>query len=251
MSMSGHLEVLRKMLWRLVCVLSLLTLVLFGFKEQVFSLLLAPKECDFVTYRAIEALLHRCGSAFVFEPYHVQLINTELSGQFIAHLSATFYVALLLASPYVITELFGFVRPALYQREQKIAIRVGIIMYVLFAVGVAVNYFVLFPVSFRFLGTYQVTPDVVNTITLGSYISSFTTLTFVMGLVFQLPLVCWFLGHVGILSADVMRRYRRHAFIAIMVLAAVITPPDLFTLALVTLPLYLLYEVSIWIIPKN
>ncbi len=251
MPLTEHLEVLRKMLWRLVCVLSVITVGVFCFKEEVFAILLAPKEYDFVTFRYIEALLHRCGSAFVFEPYRVQLINTELSGQFMAHLSTSFYVAALLASPYVLLELFGFVMPALYDHEKRLAVRVGAVMYGLFVVGVLMNYFVLFPISFRFLGTYQVSDVVENTITLSSYISSFTTLTFMMGLVFQLPLVCWFLGRVGLITSDLMRRYRRHAFVAIMIVAAVITPPDLFTLGLVTVPLYLLYEVSIWVVRKE
>ena len=250
MPLTEHLEVLRKMLWRLVCVVSIITVAVFCLKEQVFALLLAPKEYDFVTFRYIEALLHRCGSAFVFEPYDVRLINTELSGQFMAHLSASFYVAALLASPYILVELFGFVLPALYDHEKRLALRVAVVMYGLFALGVLMNYFVLFPISFRFLGTYQVTEAVENTITLSSYISSFTTLTFMMGIVFQLPLICWFLGRIGLITQDLMRRYRRHALVVIMIVAAVITPPDLFTLGLVTVPLYLLYEVSIWVVRK-
>ena len=248
MPLTEHLEVLRKMLWRLVCVLSLLTVAVFCLKDEVFSLLLAPKECDFVTFRYIESLLHRCGSTFVFEPYDIRLINTELSGQFMAHLSASFYVAALLASPYILVELFGFVLPALYDHEKRLALRVALVMYGLFTLGVLMNYFVLFPISFRFLGTYQVTEAVENTITLSSYISSFTTLTFMMGIVFQLPLICWFLGRIGLITKALMRRYRRHALVVIMIVAAIITPPDLFTLCLVTLPLYLLYEVSIWVV---
>lgn len=250
MPMAGHLEVLRRMLWRVVCVLSLLTAGVFCLKGPVFELLLAPRECDFVTFRAIERLLGAIGQDFHFDPWHVELINTELSGQFMAHVTSSFYVAMLLAAPYILVELFGFVSPALYERERRLAVRVGGVMYGLFAVGVAMNYFVLFPISFRFLGTYQVSADVTNAITLDSYISTFSTLTFMMGVVFQLPLVCWFLGHIGVLSADVMRRYRRHALVGIMILAAIITPPDIFTLMLVTGPLYLLYEASIWVVRK-
>jgi sec-independent protein translocase protein TatC len=251
MSFGEHLEVLRRMLWRLSAVLIVLMSAIFLLKDQVFSLLLAPKEYDFVTFRAIEQLLHAMGSTFSFEPYHVSLINTELSGQFMAHLSTSFYLAVLLASPYLLAEVFAFILPALYANERHYAVRVGVLMYVLFAVGVLMNYFVLFPISFRFLGTYQVSDAIENTITLGSYISTFSTLTFMMGLVFQLPLVSWFLGKVGILTARLMRQYRRHAFVGIMFLAAVITPPDLFTLLLVTVPLYLLYEISIWVVPEK
>ncbi len=249
MPFGEHLEVLRRMLWRLSVVLVVLMVVIFCLKDPVFDLLFAPKESDFVTYRVLERLMQACGSSFHFEPYHISLINTELSGQFTAHLSTSFCLSLLIASPYILVELFGFVMPALYDNERHYAVRVGVVMYVLFALGVLVNYFVLFPVSFRFLGTYQVSPDVVNTITLESYVSSFAMFTFMMGLVFQLPLVSWFLGKIGILTASMMRKYRRHALVGIMIVSAIITPPDVFTLFLVTVPLYLLYEVSIWVVP--
>ena len=248
MPMSEHLDVLRKMLMRLAAVVITLMIALFCLKDPVFDLLLAPKESDFWTFRMIERLLHVCGSPFCFEPYHVDLINTELSGQFMAHLSSSFVLAILLASPYILVEIFGFVKPALYEKERHYASKVGVVMYLLFAVGVMMNYFVLFPISFRFLGTYQVSDAVVNTITLDSYLSTFSTLTFMMGLVFQLPLICWFLGRIGLVTATMMRTYRRHAFVAIMIIAAVITPPDVFTLCLVTVPLYLLYEISIWVV---
>ncbi len=251
MSFGEHLEVLRRMLWRLALVLFVLMAALFCFKEPVFEILFAPKDCRFITFRAIEQFLQAIGNPFTFEPYQVSLINTELSGQFMAHLSTSFYLAVLLASPYILLEVFGFILPALYDREKHYAWRVGVLMYLLFLLGVLMNYFVLFPISFRFLGTYQVSADVVNTITLDSYISTFSTLTFMMGLVFQLPLVSWFLGKVGLLTASVMRQYRRHALVGIMILAAIITPPDLFTLFLVTVPLYLLYEVSIWVVPAK
>ena len=250
MSFGEHLEVLRRMLWRLALVLAVLMGAVFFLKEPVFQLLLAPKEYDFVTFRIIERLMQACGSSFAFEPYHVSLINTELSGQFMAHLSTSFYLAILLASPYLLLEIFAFIMPALYDNEKHYAARVGVLMYVLFALGVLMNYFVLFPISFRFLGTYQVSEAITNTITLDSYISTFSMLTFMMGLVFQLPLVSWFLGKVGLLTASLMRKYRRHALVAIMFIAAVITPPDLFTLFLVTVPLYMLYEISIWVVPN-
>lgn len=251
MPLADHLEVLRRMLMRVAMVLIVIMVAVFCFKDEVFALLLAPKEYDFITFRTIEQLLHAMGNGFCFEPYDVQLINTELSGQFMAHISTSFYVALLIASPYILTELMAFIMPALYENEQRATRRTCIVMYALFALGVLMNYFVLFPVSFRFLGTYQVSDAVTNAITIDSYISSFSTLTFMMGLVFQLPVVARLLSHFGILSASMMRRYRRHALVGIMVLAALITPPDLFTLFLVTMPLYMLYEVSIWVVREN
>jgi sec-independent protein translocase protein TatC len=121
----------------------------------------------------------------------------------------------------------------------------------LFLVGVIMSYYVIFPFSIRFLGTYQVSADVVNMISLSSYISTFTTLTFMMGIVFQIPIICFFMAKMGILSSTFMKHYRRHALILIMIVAAVITPPDLFTLILVTVPMYALYEISITIVKKT
>ena len=122
------------------------------------------------------------------------------------------------------------------------------IIYVLFLLGVLMSYFVLFPISFRFLGTYSVSAKVVSNITLDSYISTFVSLTMVMGVVFQLPVIAFFLGKLGMVNSDMLARYRRHSFIIIMMIAAIITPPDLMTLVLVTIPLYLLYEVSIRVV---
>lgn len=249
-SFGTHLEVMRKMLLRIVAVVLCLMVVIFCFKDQVFSLLLAPKEYDFVTYRAIERLLQALGSDFRFEPFHIDLINTDLSGQFMAHISSSMYLSCLLASPYILFELLGFVVPALYEHERKYLLPTAIVMLLLFAAGVVMNYFILFPISFRFLGTYQVSGSIENLITLDSYMSTFSTLTFMMGLVFQLPVISYFLGKIGLLSADFMRKYRRHALVAIMIVAAFITPPDVFTLCLVTLPLYFLYEISILVVKK-
>jgi sec-independent protein translocase protein TatC len=127
----------------------------------------------------------------------------------------------------------------------------AIVIYILFIVGVLMSYFILFPISFRFLGTYSVSDMVESNITLGSYIGTFTTLTLIMGLVFQLPVIAFFLGKIGAVQSDLLRRYRKHALVVIMVVAAIITPPDLMTLVLVTIPLYLLFEVSIGILRRT
>ena len=166
------------------------------------------------------------------------------------HISSSMYLALLGASPYILYELFCFISPALYESEKKYSLIVVVSMYVLFSLGVLMNYYIVFPVSFRFLGTYQVDPSIQSTITLASYISTFSTLTFVMGLVFQLPVVAFILAKFGLITSSFMARYRRHAFIVVMVVAAVITPPDLFTLVLVAVPMYLLYELCIIIIKR-
>ncbi|MCR5039424.1 MAG: twin-arginine translocase subunit TatC [Bacteroidales bacterium] len=250
MTFGGHLEVLRRMLFRIIAVVMVLAVVIFCFKDKTFEFLLAPSQWDFVTYRYIEAFLHRLGSSFHFSQFHINLIATELSSQFMTHISTALYLGLLGASPYILVELFHFITPALYENEKKYSVQVAAIMYVLFIIGVLMSYFILFPISFRFLGTYSVSGMVESNITLKSYISTFTTLTLVMGLVFQLPVVAFFLGKLEIVTATMLSQYRKYAFLVIMVLAAVITPPDLMTLILVTIPLYLLYEVSILVLRR-
>lgn len=250
MTFGEHLEELRQMLLRILVAVMVIAIVVFCFKDWTFRMLLAPSQWDFITYRYIEKLLHWLGSSFSFDEYHVNLIATELSSQFMTHVTAAFYLGLLGASPYIIFELFRFVTPALYENERKYSVRVAIIVFVLFIVGVLMSYYILFPISFRFLGTYSVSDMVESNITLHSYISTFTTLTLIMGLVFQLPVIAFFLGKIGIVKSDFLKRYRKHAFVAIMVVAAIITPPDLMTLILVTIPLYLLFEVSISILKR-
>ena len=250
MTFGEHLEELRQMLLRILVAVMVIAIVVFCFKDWTFRMLLAPSQWDFITYRYIEKFLNWLGSSFSFDEYHVNLIATELSSQFMTHVTAAFYLGLLGASPYIIYELFRFVTPALYENERKYSVRVAIIVFVLFIVGVLMSYYILFPISFRFLGTYSVSDMVESNITLHSYISTFTTLTLIMGLVFQLPVIAFFLGKIGIVKSDFLKRYRKHAFVAIMVVAAIITPPDLMTLILVTIPLYLLFEVSISILKR-
>ena len=250
LTFGEHLEVLRRMLFRILAVVMAIAIVAFCFKDWTFRLLMAPSQWDFVTYRYIEKFLHRLGSSFTFNEYHVNLIATELSSQFMTHVTAAMYLGLLGASPYILWEIFRFITPALYEKERKYSVRVAVIVYVLFIIGVLMSYFILFPISFRFLGTYSVSDKVESNITLHSYISTFTTLTLIMGLVFQLPVIAYFLGKIGVVKSDFLKRYRKHALVVIMVVAAIITPPDLMTLILVTIPLYLLYEVSIWILKR-
>lgn len=251
LTFGEHLGVIRKMMIRILAVVISLACVIFYFKEETFQIVLAPHNSDFITFAIIERVLANCGSDFQFSPYDVPLINTELSSQFMTHISVSCILAVLLSSPYIVFELFRFISPALYQKEKKYAHIVTGIIYTLFVLGLLMSYFVLMPVSFRFLATYQVDGSVVNTITLNSYISTFMTLVFMMGIVFQLPVFCFVLGKMGLLSADVMRQYRPYALVLIMIISAIITPPDIFTLILVSIPIYSLYEVSIFILNRQ
>lgn len=250
LTFGGHLEVLRKMLFRVLGVAGVIAVAVFCFKNATFRLLLAPGEYDFCTYRWIERLIQLCGYDFHFEEYHINLIATDLSSQFMTHITTSCILGLLGASPYILYELFMFVSPALYENERKYSVRIVISIYILFIAGVLMSYFVLFPISFRFLGTYSVAQQVRSTITLDSYITTFTTLTFVMGVVFQLPVIAFILAKMEIVTSEMLGRYRRHAFLVICLVAAIITPPDLMTLIVVAIPLYLLYEFSIRIVKR-
>ncbi len=250
LSFGGHLDVLRKMLFRVIVVTIIFASIIFCFKKETFTILLAPHNSDFITFRILEEWLKHLGINLQFDEYNVPLISTELSAQFMTHITVSCLFAALLASPYILFELFRFVSPALYESEKKYSYLVAGIVYALFILGLLMSYFVLFPISFQFLATYQVYSEIVNTITLDSYISTFITLTFMMGVVFQLPVFAFVLGKMGFVDAEMLKRYRAYAFVLIMIVAAIITPPDLFTLVLVTIPIYGLYEVSIWVLKK-
>ena len=248
LTFGGHIEVFRQMLFRIIAVAGAIAMVVFCFKERIWNVLLAPSEWDFCPYRWLEGMMQALGLDFHFEKYHVNLIATDLSSQFMTHITTSVYLGLLSASPYILYELFRFVSPALYENERRYSVQVACIIYVLFILGVLMSYFVLFPISFRFLGTYSVSARVVSNITLDSYISTFVSLTLVMGVVFQLPIIAFFLGKIGMITSKLLSQYRKHSFVIIMMVAAIITPPDLMTLILVTIPLYLLYEASIRVV---
>lgn len=251
MTFGGHLEVLRKMLFRIIAVTFCMAIVVFCCKEALFYTLLAPCKDDFVTYKKVAELCRMVGLDMDISQSTIRLINTELTSQFMIHLSTSFYVALLLASPYVLVELLRFVTPALYDNERRYSAAVSAAVYVLFMIGIAMSYYVLFPFTLQFLGTYQVAESVENQINISSYISTFIVLSLLMGLVFQLPVLSFFLARLGVLTATFMRQYRRHAIVVILVAAAIITPSaDIFTLMLVAIPIYALYELSIFIVKK-
>jgi len=194
LTFGGHLEVFRQMLFRILGVAGLIAVVVFCFKDITWNILMAPSEWNFCTYRWLETAMQAAGIDFRFEEFNVQMIATDLSSQFMTHITTAVYLGVLGASPYILYELFRFISPALYENERRYSVQVAGIIYVLFLLGVLMSYFVLFPISFRFLGTYSVSARVVSNITLDSYISTFVSLTLVMGVVFQLPVIAFFLG---------------------------------------------------------
>lgn len=249
LTFGGHLEALRQMILRVICVSFIFSFVIFFFKDITWKVLLAPSECNFFIYGVIEDIFHALKfNSFKFDEYNIDLISTELSSQFMSHITTACYLGLLCASPYALYELFGFVSPALREEEKKYSIPLIFAIYLLFIIGVLMSYYILFPISFRFLGTYSVAEKIRTSITLDSYISTFSTLTLTIGVVFQLPVFAFILAKMNIISARLLSRYRKHAFMIIVVVSAIITPPDIISLLMVTFPLYMLYEISIRIV---
>ena len=244
-----HLDELRSALIRIICAGLVCGIVAFVFKEWLFDFVLAPSKSDFITYRLFNRLGGITGTAV--EEFSVDLINTALAQQFIIHMKTAFLVGLLCASPYIIYCLMRFIAPALYNTERRLVFGVVGCGYAMFVVGMALCYLLIFPLTFRFLGTYQVSNEVVNMISLESYISTLTSMTLMMGIVFEMPILCWLVAKLGFLGDAVMRNYRRHAIVVILIVAAIITPTsDVFTLTLVSLPIWLLYEISILVVSK-
>lgn len=242
-----HLDALRACLLKALLATALCTLAAFCFRHALFHTILAPKNDDFITYRLLARLSYTLtGHNLELSPLEVRLINTTLAGQFTAHVRTSILAGICLASPYTTWLAFGFISPALYAGERRLALHTLAPAVIMFILGVAMSYYVIFPFTFRFLGTYQVSSDVANTITLQSYLDTFLLTMLVMGLVFEIPVLCRLLARMGLLNAALMRRYRRHAIVAILILSAIITPtPDAFTLMLVAVPIYMLYETGI------
>ena len=238
MTFWDHLDVLRGSIIKVLVAGVLMGIGAFCLKDLLFDVVLWPRAADFPTYKLLGA-----------EPFQLKLINTELTEQFMIHMKVALVAGLLVASPYIIYVLFRFISPALYEGERRVSIRVGGAAYLMFLVGLLVNYFLIFPLTVRFLGTYSVSEDVETLLTLSSYVETLLLMCLLFGIVFEIPVVAWLLAKFGVLKAEWMSRYRRHAIVAILIVAAIITPTaDIMTLLVVSMPIWLLYEVSIWIV---
>lgn len=242
MSFWQHLDVLRGSIIRAVAATVGCGIVAFILKAPLFKAILWPTKASFPLWRLMPLTAAEA---------NVSLINTELTQQFVVHVEMALVVGALMVSPYILYELVRFVSPALYPHERKAARPAVLWGYLMFMAGVALAYLLIFPVTFRFLAGYQVEGTVANMITLRSYVSTLLVLSVLLGIVFELPVVCDVLARLGILTSAPMKRYRRHAIVAILVVAAIITPTgDAFTLSLVSLPIYLLYELSIQVVRR-
>lgn len=247
MTFLEHLEELRWHLVRASAAIIVSAIVVFANYRFIFdSILLKPKNPDFVTNRAFAWVAERFNSpelAINTKPF--ELININLSGQFSTHLMIAIVGGIIVAIPYIFWEFWRFIKPALYEKERKHASGAVFFSSLLFFLGVGFGYFLIVPLTTHFFGSYQVSEQVANEINLNSYISSIASVVLGSGIIFELPIIIYFLSKVGIISSDFLRTYRKHAIIILLLLAAIITPPGIFSMMLVTLPLVLLYELGI------
>ena len=239
MSFWDHLEALRGTLFRSVLAVFLLSLVFLFFPQQLFRAVLWPTTPDFILYRLL-------GWHF-----SMTLINVEVSAQFFVHLKVSLLCGLVLAFPYVVFEIWKFVAPALYDHERKAVKTAFGLSSGLFYLGVAVGYLVVLPVCLLFFMNYSVSDSIQNTISLGSYMSLFLSMVFLIGLLFEFPTVVLVLSSLGIVNRTKMKRLRKYAFVVMLVLSALITPSDPFSMLVLAIPLYGLFELSILLCKKE
>lgn len=252
MSFWDHLEELRHTLFKIGGVLVVFAIAFFIFMPDIFdNIILAPCKGDFVLYQLFENITKKFPSLpqFSTEGFKVELININLASQFFIHMTTSLWLAVVFAFPFIVWFLWNFIKPALYENERRGSERAFLLGVTMFFLGVAVGYFVVFPITLRFLAEYKVSELVPNQISLNSYMDNFLMLIFIMGIVFEMPLVAWLLSKMGFLHREFFHNYRRHAVVVLLVLAAFITPTgDPFTLCIVFLPLYLLYELSAYFV---
>jgi len=249
MGFLDHLEELRRRLFIAVVAVVTSAVVLFVNKDWVFdTILFGPRNPEFISYRGWCALSHAIGSgdALCVETISYELINTTMLGNFSAHIIVSLVGGIILAFPALIHQAWAFVRPALKTKERNAAKGAGLASTLLFLVGVGFGYFLIAPLSLQFLGNYEL-GDVASRIAVMSYVKTVASITLASGIVFQLPVLIYFLSKAGLVTAAMLKSYRRHALVGILALSAVITPPDVTSQILVSMPVLLLYEMGIWI----
>jgi sec-independent protein translocase protein TatC len=248
MSFLEHLEVFRWHLVRSVFAVLFFAVIAFIFKGILFDgILLAPKNPDFPTYKMLCYLSQQMGmgDALCMDELPFILMNISMSGQFSTHIMTSIVAGFVVAFPYVFWEMWRFISPALHDDESSVAKGVVFFSSILFLLGVLFGYYVVSPLSVHFLGSYQVSETVANQISLSSFISTVTTVCLANGVVFELPILVYFLTKIGLLTPQFMQTYRKHALVMTLIFSAIITPPDITSQILVALPLMVLYEISI------
>ncbi len=242
MTFFEHIEVLRWHIIRALASVVIVSVVVFSAKTFVFQyIILGPTSPDFPTYRFFCNLSPK----FCFYPENLQIITRDIQEQFMSHIKVSLWLGVIVAFPYIFYEFWKFIKPGLYKNEVKAAKGIVFICSLLFLLGVAFGYFLISPIAITFLSSYSVSPEIANTTTLEALVNSMTMFTLPVGLIFEMPIVMYFLAKVGIVSSAFLMKYRKHAVVIIIVVAAVITPPDAITQMMIAIPLYALYEVSI------
>lgn len=249
MSFFDHIDELRGHLFRSIIAVLIFAIVAFLFKNIIFdAIILAPKEPAFITNRILCLFADRLNiSRLCINEIPLKLINIKIAGQFVTHIKISFISGFIVAFPYVVWEIWRFVRPALFKKERIRSRSLLLITALLFFMGVLLGYFIIVPLAINFLNNYIVSESVDNTINLGSYISTMTSICFAAGLIFELPIISFLLTKFGLLTPSFMKQYRKHSIIAILLLSAIITPPDMISQLLIGIPLFFLYEISIYI----
>jgi sec-independent protein translocase protein TatC len=249
MSFLEHLEELRWHIIRSLFVIVLLSILTFVFKRFVFDvIILGPSKSDFITNRLLcrmGGILHTTQLCLNTKPIKLQSI--EMAGQFLAHIKISIIAGFIISFPYVFYEFWKFVRPALHKGERIVARGAVITISILFFLGILFGYYIICPLSVNFLINYRVSDLAENNIKLMSYVSTVANIALSGGIAFELPVIIYALSEIGLITPEFLKKYRRHAIIVILIIAAIITPPDVFSQTLVALPLVLLYELSIGI----
>lgn len=249
MSFLEHLEELRWHLIRSVLAIMIMAVVAFILKDFIFNtIIFKPKTPDFWTNKMFALLGDFIGSeAIKINKQDLQLISIKMAGQFITHIWTALVAGFIIASPIVFLEFWRFIKPALYDTEKKHATGAVFFTTVLFMLGVLFGYYLIVPLSIHFLGAYSLSPEVTNQININSYIGTVVSITLASGVVFLLPIFVYFLSKVGLLTPGFMKKYRRHSYVLMLLLSAIITPPDVFSQIMVAIPLVILYEIGIFI----
>jgi len=247
MTFWDHLDDLRKHIIRSMIAIVVLAVVAFMNREIIFDqIILAPSSTDFITNRVMCWLGHQISiDSLCFTPMKLDIININMSGQFMTHMYISAVAGFILAFPYILWEIWRFVQPAMKEKEQKYSRGGILISTILFMIGILFSYFVIVPLTVNFLGSYSVSETVHNQISLSSYIGTVVSLTFSVGVVFELPILIYFLTKIGVVTPDFLKKNRRYMYVVILILAAIITPPDIFSQTMVAIPLAALYELSI------
>jgi sec-independent protein translocase protein TatC len=255
MTFWDHLDDLRNTLFRIAAFVCVAAIVFFFYMRTIFNnIILAPSRNDFFLYR----WLNEAGKKVPFIPdifvgnFQVKVININLSSQFFTHMSTSLWFALVFSFPFVIYQLFMFVKPALLSNERKNAGGVFLFGNILFYIGIVIGYSFIFPMTLRFLAGYQLSTFIEQSVSLDSYMNTFLMVCFWMGIVFELPILAWFLSQLGILHREFFNKYRKHAFFTLFVVVAIFSPTgDPFTIMLFFIPIYALWEVSALVVKRK